>query len=160
VSKYLRKLCRAGRTGEKHSCVERVTTGIGRFGDAVAQVLHLDARELGQRLGERLGAVAFGNLDRELVHGPGAVSFEDVNADEVPAEFTDLGGDLTERSWSVRKPQPDDHVAKHGFTVPMKCERRISAVRTLEEPDANLFSWGGTRARPAAAAPDGRLSTP
>jgi hypothetical protein len=125
-----------------HSGVERVTTGIGRFRDAMAQVLHLDARELGQGIGESLRAVAVGNLDRELVHGSGTVSLEDVYADEVPAEFTDLGGDLAEGSWPVREPQSDDHVAKHGVTVGVKCERRISAVRTPEEPGSNLVFLG------------------
>ena len=54
-----------------------------------------------------------GELYRQLVHGSGAVSLEDVDPDEIAANLADLGGDLTERAWPVRKPEPDDRVTGH-----------------------------------------------
>jgi hypothetical protein len=104
----------------------------------MSQVLHLDAGKLRQGVGESFRAMAVRNLDRQLVHGPGAVSLEDVDTDKVPPEFPDPRGDLAQRSWSVREPQSDDDIAKHGLTISIKCERTISAMRTLEEPDTSI----------------------
>jgi hypothetical protein len=94
MGESVRELCRADRLGEKHGGVERITTGIGYLGDAMAQVLHLDAGELREGLGEVLRVEAVRELDRELVHRARPVPLEDVDADEVTADFPDPGGDL------------------------------------------------------------------
>ena len=119
----------------------------------MAQVLHLDAGELRQRLSKRLRCKAVGELDGQLVHSPGPVPLEDVDTDEVAPELADPGGDLAERPGTVCEPQSYDYVAEHGFTVRVACERTISAARTAGElagrDEAAAGGWRAAAHRPA-----------
>jgi len=62
----------------------------------MAKILNLYAGELRQSHSDRIWVVTLGKFDCELVNGSSSIPFENVDTDEIAAEFPDLGGDLTE----------------------------------------------------------------
>ncbi len=102
-----------GRGHELRGALERVEARVVQRVGERADVLDVDAVDLGHLGHEQLDEPAVGQLDDQLVDRSSAASLEDLDADDVAPDRADAAGDRAERAGTVRQPDPD-HVRLHG----------------------------------------------
>lgn len=135
MGERLGEIARAACLSETDREVERVGPGVGEAVDDRADVLDLDVRDAGDTARELAHPHRVRNVHGQLVDDPHRVTLEDVDADQVGADLPERAGERPEGTGPVRQPRTQ-HVSSHTGNLRLRCERRISTVRTVAEGSA------------------------